>query len=111
MKRSGRPKVRRATPRRVSVDRDPEYLAWLRERPCCIAQASKQVTRTEAAHTANNGMRSKGPDSSCVPLCWEHHREQHRIGVKDFEAKYGIDLANEAAAHHAAYLIWKEHAS
>jgi hypothetical protein len=27
---------------------------------------------------------------------------------EQFAAKYGLDLAKEAAAHHALYLIWRE---
>jgi hypothetical protein len=32
-----------------------------------------------------------------VPLCRDHHREQHAIGIQTFEATYGLDLAAIAA--------------
>jgi hypothetical protein len=59
--------------------------------------------RTEAAHTQNNGMGSKGPDSSCAPLCRKHHRE-YDSGREAFEAKYGIDMKQLAADWHKEYL-------
>jgi hypothetical protein len=46
----------------------------------------------DPAHTANNGMSSKGPDSSCAPLCRRHHRE-YDAGRAAFEAAYAIDMA------------------
>ena len=41
---------------------------------------------TDPAHTQGNGMSSKGPDSSCVPLCRKHHRD-FDSGRKAFEKK------------------------
>lgn len=65
--------------------------------------------RTEAAHLGRtNGMRSKGPDSGCAPIGMGHHRELHRIGAKDFEKKYSIDLRQRAAEFYELYLTWKE---
>jgi hypothetical protein len=37
-----------------------------------------------------------------VPLCIWHHSEIHTIGIKTFEEKYAIDLADLAA------LLWKQ---
>lgn len=64
---------------------------------CCVGElcgsesCSKFIACNDAAHTQNNGMSSKGPDSSCVPLCRKHHLEYDR-GRKAFERKYGLDL-------------------
>jgi hypothetical protein len=33
-----------------------------------------------------------------VPCCSGHHAEQHRIGVRTFEARYKLDLGAIAAA-------------
>ena len=52
----------------------------------------------DPAHTQNNGGSSKGPDSSCAPLCRAHHMEYDN-GREAFEEKYGIDMAREAAIH------------
>src|SRR6516162_6586900 len=77
--------------RRVSVLRDPKYKAWLRENCECLICVKLGVSisgfcgRTEAAHVLKtNGMRSKGPDSGCIPLGQGHHRELHNRGMKDF---------------------------
>jgi len=43
-------------------------------------------------------MSSKGPDSSCVPLCRKHHRE-FDSGRKAFEKKYDVDLKKLAAEY------------
>lgn len=108
LKRSAKPiKAKRSKPRRVAVLRDPKYMAWLRETRACLV-CVRTCGRTEAAHTKVNGTASKGPDPSCVPLGRGHHMELHRIGVKDFEAKYGIDLKREAEAHYLAYTAWRE---
>jgi hypothetical protein len=29
-------------------------------------------------------------------MCGKHHREQHRIGIKTFNARYGLNLASLA---------------
>lgn len=57
----------------------------------------------DTAHTQNNGTSSKGPDSSCAPLCRTHHRE-YDAGRKAFEKKYGVDMKAVAAAWHKLYL-------
>lgn len=84
---------KRAKPRRGPL-RSPEYRAWLKERRCCICRSRE----CDPAHTKNNGMRSKGPDSSCAPLCREHHGE-FDAGRKAFEVKYEISMEQAAAAH------------
>lgn len=96
---------RRKKPRRGPM-RSPEYRAWIRSQSCvcwprfiCTPWAV-----CEAAHTENNGMRSKGPDSSCAPLCPKHHRE-YDSGRKAFELKYRVDMKAEAAKHYAQYLV------
>ena len=109
----------RARRRRVSVLRDPGYMEWLKERPCvaCMKRAVPvgpcswwRLATIDPAHTLNNGFSSKGPDSSCIPLCRYHHDEMDgRLSTatttkEQFAAKYGLDLANESAAHYAMYL-------
>ena len=119
LKRSSKPiarktavKVRRSKPRRVAVLRDPAYRQWLRDKWTCFVCwdiSQSHCGRTEAAHLDRvNGTGSKGPDSGCGPLGVWHHRELHRIGAKDFETKYGVDLKARAAEYYALYLIWKE---
>ena len=91
-------KKRRSKPRRGPL-RDPEYRKWLKYEYCAIGEAygSEGCTGvTDPAHTENNGMGSKGPDSSCIPLCRRHHRE-YDAGRAAFEKKYGLDMKAIAA--------------
>lgn len=46
---------------------------------------------SECAHATSRG--AGGDATDILPLCPWHHHEQHQIGVRSFEAKYGIDLA------------------
>ena len=48
----------------------------------------------EPAHVASRG--ASGGRFDVVPLCKNHHAEQHQHGVKTFAAKYGFDLRAEA---------------
>lgn len=50
----------------------------------------------EAAHyrtAANSGAGLKPGDQWLLPFCREHHAEQHRIGQRAFEERYGISMA------------------
>jgi hypothetical protein len=108
---------RRKRPRRVSVLRDQPYKDWLKKCRCVVCSILKLVYRDrlcasgsmpiDPAHTVNNGMSSKGPDNSCVPLCRVHHRE-YDAGREAFEVKYGISMQRESAAHYLAFEVWKE---
>jgi len=102
---------KRAKPRRGPL-RDPGYLAFLREE-CACAVASGCTGRfsaghCDAAHGRANGRGSKGPDKEALPLCREHHREQHSIGLRAFQETYGFEWLREAAAHYTAYQISRE---
>lgn len=49
------------------------------------------ATRAEAAHVRSKG--AGGPDKgNTIPLCMGHHHEQHLIGIRSFEKRYGLDL-------------------
>ena len=116
---------KRTTMRRVSVLRDPGYMEWLKERPCVACMKAGRfravpvglcaqwwtMATIDPAHTLNNGRSSKGPDSSCIPLCRYHHDEMDgRLSTavttkEQFAEKYGLDLAREAEANYALYRI------
>jgi hypothetical protein len=121
MKRS-RINPKREEPRREPM-RDRAYMEWLCDRSCVACRELKAhrlpipsfwTQIVDPAHTVNNGRGSKGPDSSCIPLCRFHHDEMDgrlstAITTKSaFAAKYGLDLEHEAATHYATFLIWKE---
>lgn len=111
MKRSVPPKKRRSgKPRRVSVVRDKKYREWLVSERCVACLNPPPDDGCDPAHTVKtNGMRSKGGDDSCIPLCRTHHNEMDGrllISVTTkaaFAEKYGLDLAAIAAEHYARY--------
>ena len=77
------------------ADHDPVYREWIRSHPCCISDMP-----AECAHVR---VRLHGDLGNCVPLAPHLHREIHRHGIKSFARKYGIDLAQVAAAYGEAY--------
>ena len=111
---------KRSKPRRGPW-RSAEYRQWLHGQFCAVlVETEDQLVRRgeplgstncdcaitdliDPAHTENNGMSSKGPDSSCVPLCREHHRE-YDAGREAFEKKYGVDMKALAAEYYAKWL-------
>lgn len=77
--------------------KDKEYLAYIRQQPCCICGDNVSV---EAAHlrvgSINDDKRDAGggeksSDKWALPLCGVHHREQHRMNEREFWASWGID--------------------
>lgn len=58
--------------------------------------------QSQAAHTDNNGLSSKGDDFTCVPLLPVLHRE-YDAGREAFEKKYGVDLKAIAGQYWAYY--------
>lgn len=100
---------KRTTARRGPM-RDPKYRRWCKTHVCVVHRSvidkwedGCHPMPNDPAHTKNNGMRSKGPDSSCVPLCRKHHTE-FDTGRAAFEKKYGVDLKQIAREHYARYL-------
>lgn len=95
-RRSGKPK-------RFASLRSPEYCAWIRSLSCVLLWRTDPgrdgcCGRTEAAHVKSRG--AGGADvGNVVPLCVRHHREQHAIGIKSFERKYTLSLAEQALGY------------
>ena len=75
--------------------RDPAYLTFIRSLPCCVCFRTRTV---EVAHVGRRGMGQKSSDRETIPLCSLHHREQHRIGLRQFQASYELDIAGLVAA-------------
>ena len=76
----------------------PQYLAWLRLRPCAV-EGCDRPGKIEAAHVpgaGDKGIGSKTADRNALPLCGcaqgieGHHAEQHRIGWATFAIRYGL---------------------
>ena len=79
---------------RVKNDR---HLEFVRQLPCCVCLNPIQ---TEAAHIRmacmalgkrSTGKQEKPSDCWTVPLCHEHHAEQHTMSEADFWTAQGID--------------------
>lgn len=105
IQRTTRVRKRRAT--RRGPWRCEKYRRWIASMECAICGDE----RTQESHTVNNGRSSKGPDSSCVPLCVKHHDEldgrtkmPYGYVRGAFEALYGVDLAEIAAS---LFAVWQ----
>ena len=83
----------------VSARECPAHRAWIRRHHCCVAGCL--AITIECAHVrsgTDGGVGLKPSDRWTVSLCSAHHAEQHRIGERRFERRYGIDLRSLAAA-------------
>lgn len=71
----------------------PAYREFLNDLGCIICRA----TPIEIAHVKSGGVGRKADYMHTVGLCVTHHREQHQMGTKSFEARYGVSLTDRAA--------------
>lgn len=65
--------------------------------PCAVPGCWRR--RVDPAHAKSRGAAGKA--EHLVPLCAGldgHHAEQHRTGIKTFEARYGLNLREIAAS-------------
>ena len=88
-------KERKPTPEREC----PGHRAWVRRHHCCVPGCLNLPI--ECAHVrtgTDGGVGLKPSDRWTVSLCSTHHAEQHRIGEKQFELRYRLDLRALAAA-------------
>jgi hypothetical protein len=71
----------------------PAHRAWVRRHRCCVPGCLN--TQIECAHVrtgTDGGLALKPSDRWAISLCRNHHQEQHRVGERAFERRYGIDL-------------------
>lgn len=71
----------------------PAHRAWVRRHRCCVPGCANLPI--ECAHVrrgTDGGQSLKPSDRWTVSLCREHHAEQHQIGERAFETRYGVDL-------------------
>jgi len=105
-------KSRRSKPRR-RAGACREYLKWLRSQRCVVTglytwqtitlpNGITGITFVDPAHVRTK--RLSGDLWNAVPLAHHLHEEQHRIGIKSFQAKYGVDLAELAREHTERWL-------
>jgi hypothetical protein len=80
--------------RSTTTEREcPGHRAWVRRHHCCVPACLD--TSIECAHVrtgTDGGIGLKPSDHWTVSLCSAHHAEQHRIGERRFELRYGVDL-------------------
>ena len=107
--------------RKIHPEREPEFLAWLRFRPCSIAGLVDSITGqphvcwsperlgpgrflSDPAHTGKSySGRLKRTDRGAFPLCRHGHRDQES-NMDRFDARYGINR------HEIAAEMWKRFA-
>lgn len=83
------PKVNKARKARLKAEQEGPQARMCRLSPCCVPTCTK-LPPTEAAHYVSRG--AGGKSSECVPLCANHHREQHDHGIKTFQATHNVIL-------------------
>lgn len=92
--------------RRKNRERDVAYMLWVKTQPCCVPACVFTGDVVEAHHSGIRGLCQKAADSTCIPLCQQHHTEGsaavHRIG-KNFWEYHGIDRDAEIARLNAEY--------
>lgn len=98
LKRAAPPRWRRGTARRGPM-RSARYRAYLHDKPCACGCGR---TPCDPAHTENNGMSSKGRDSSCVPLYRDCHRA-YDAGRREFELRHQVNMGEVATYWYARF--------
>lgn len=87
----------RREPKAFQHRRVPAYREWIQGYACLLRGRDSKIRcplgvfGSECAHVKSRG--AGGDDiGNCVPLCPDHHQEQHRIGIQSFQKRHGIDL-------------------
>lgn len=81
---------------------DGPYREWIRSLTCEAVESGGCNGTVQAAHVRTRG--AGGADrGNLVPLCAKHHGLQHDMGIKSFQAAYGLDMKAIAAKLALAY--------
>jgi hypothetical protein len=72
---------RRSTPRRSSRVRDVDFMRWVKTLGCMAYELGRETGHrcggvVEADHGGRRGLGQKADDTTCIPLCTEHHRQR-----------------------------------
>lgn len=65
------------------------YRDWLHQQPCVITGFRSHI---EQVHVVGGGVGRKAGWTFTVPMAAELHRSLHAMGVKSFEARWGVNL-------------------
>ena len=86
--------------RKLAAEREcPGHRAWVRRHHCCVPGCL--IVPIECAHVrtgTDGGTGLKPSDRWSVSLCSAHHAQQHRLGERQFERRYRLDLRALAIA-------------
>ena len=90
-----RPRKADKSKRRFAHRRSRTYIAWIRTHPCILMGKHQCVGAMECCHVKS---RAAGGDDlrNCYAGCHAAHSRQHNMGIKSFQAHYGVDLTAEA---------------
>ncbi|TLQ05445.1 hypothetical protein FEZ51_01945 [Pediococcus stilesii] len=62
----------------------------LKYRQCCICRKPAQIAHVHAVGSGRDRNKISHIGNYVMPLCDDHHKEQHRIGINTFMNKYQI---------------------
>ena len=83
----------------------PRHRAWVRKHVCAVTGC--QNDSIECAHVraglpravpswARPGTSKKSHDAFTLPLCSEHHKQQHWVGEPNFQIVHKVNMLNVA---------------
>ena len=75
--------------------RSKDHLRWIASQPCLIC-GFMPVQAAHIRYDHAGAMALKPGDNLVVPLCVDHHRQQHENGERQWWAAQGIDPIEEA---------------
>ena len=85
-----------------------EYVDFIRSKQCCVS--GNTVADPHHLHAIGMGANRQKPNArhfTCVPLSRDMHTELHQIVIDRFQAKYKIDLWQEAYYFFINFLVQK----
>lgn len=95
-----------------------EWFGWVKGQPCCCCS---EQPPTDAAHVRVMrstktgellGRSHKGRAGyGCIPLCRQHHLEQHEIGEARFAEYHGINYGQIVATNLVRFFVEREEGS
>ena len=91
----GGPLRRRGRARFRGYERNEPYRQWVRQHGCLLAGQHECWGLIEFCHVTSRGAGDVD-EGNGFPACSRGHAEQHRIGIKSFERRYGVELRRVA---------------
>ena len=92
------------------MDRDKNYLAWIRRLPCLICGNPLHTAPHHIPERHHASLALKTSDYRTIPLCTTHHCEYHDDGRDTFAGRHGIDYEHCMAELTRIYKEREQHA-